>query len=416
MSKKATELTITERQRPILERLVRARLTAQWLVERCRIILMSAEHLENVIQARRLEVDRQRIRRWRTRWAEAAAQLREAEQGGASDPELEGLIVGVLSDHYRNGAPPKFSAEQVAAIIAVACEPPSESGLPISHWTAGDLAREVVKRGIVPNISVRQVGRFLYEADLRPHLSRYWLTSQDRREEPEQYDQDVQHVCETYREAASLAEQGVHVSGTDEKTGMQALERLRPTLPPRPGLAERREFEYVRHGTLCLIANFDVATGRSLAPTLGPTRTEADFAAHIARTIDTDPAGGWVFVADQLNTHRSEQLVRLVAQRCGLTENLGVKGQSGILESMKTRRAFLEDPSHRIRFVYTPRHCSWLNQVEIWFSILARRLLKRASFSSPDDLQQRILAFIDHFNAVLAKPFRWTYTGRPLTV
>ena len=200
----------------------------------------------------------------------------------------------------------------------------------------------------------------------------------------------------------------------DEKTGMQALERIHASKPARPGLVERLEFEYHRHGTLCLIANFEVATGKIISPTLGPTRTEADFAAHIEATIATDPDASWIFVADQLDTHRSATLVELVAKRCGIQENLGVKGQTGILKSKQTRRAFLQDPAHRIRFVYTPRHCSWLNQVEIWFSILARRLLKRASFTSLEDLQTRVLDFIHYLNHVLAKPFRWTYTGRPL--
>ena len=202
----------------------------------------------------------------------------------------------------------------------------------------------------------------------------------------------------------------------DEKTGMQALERIHASKPARPGLVERLEFEYHRHGTLCLIANFEVATGKIISPTLGPTRTEADFAAHIEATIATDPDASWIFVADQLDTHRSATLVELVAKRCGIQENLGVKGQTGILKSKQTRRAFLQDPAHRIRFVYTPRHCSWLNQVEIWFSILARRLLKRASFTSLDDLRTRVLDFISYFNDVLGKPFRWTYTGRPLQV
>ena len=190
----------------------------------------------------------------------------------------------------------------------------------------------------------------------------------------------------------------------DEKTGMQALERIHASKPARPGLVERLEFEYHRHGTLCLIANFEVATGKIISPTLGPTRTEADFAAHIEATIATDPDASWIFVADQLDTHRSATLVELVAKRCGIQENLGVKGQTGILKSKQTRRAFLQDPAHRIRFVYTPRHCSWLNQVEIWFSILARRLLKRASFTSLDDLRTRVLDFISYFNDVLGKP------------
>ena len=252
------------------------------------------------------------------------------------------------------------------------------------------------------------------EADLRPHKSQYWLTSQDKREDPEQYQADVEKICDTYRDAPQLAALGTHVMSTDEKTGMQALERLHATKPVRPGLVERIEFEYVRHGTLSLIANFDVATGKVVSPSIGPTRTEADFVAHIDRTIETDPEAGWIFVTDQLDTHRAATLVELVARRCGIQDELGTKGHAGILKSKQTRRAFLEDPTHRIRFVYTPRHCSWLNQVEIWFSILARRLLKRASFISLEDLRSRTAKFIDYFNDVLAKPFRWTYTGRPL--
>jgi transposase len=183
----------------------------------------------------------------------------------------------------------------------------------------------------------------------------------------------VRKICETYAAAPRLAQEGTHVISTDEKTGIQALERLHPTKPTRPGLTERIEFEYRRHGTLCLIANFDVATGKAIVPTIGQTRTEEDFAAHVTRTIDLDPEAQWIFVLDQLNTHKSEALVRLVAERCGVNDDLGVKGSSGILKTMASRKKFLEQPCHRIRFVYTPRHASWLNQVEIWFSILSRR-------------------------------------------
>lgn len=245
-------------------------------------------------------------------------------------------------------------------------------------------------------------------------MSKYWLTSKDKLENPEQYQVEVGALCDTYLQAGELARQGVRVISTDEKTGIQALERLHPTKPARPGLVERFEFEYIRHGTLCLIANFDVATGEVIRPSIGDTRSEKDFVEHIKQTIETDPTVKWVFVVDQLDTHKSASLVKLVAEACGLDEDLGVKRVSGILHSKKSRRAFLEDRSHRIRFVYTPRHCSWLNQVEIWFSILVRRVLKRASFTSLDDLRDRLLAFIAYFNDVLAKPFRWTYTGRPL--
>lgn len=247
---------------------------------------------------------------------------------------------------------------------------------------------------------------------MKPHRSRYWLNSAP--EDPASFNEAVTSVCELYQEAPKLHEAGIHVVSTDEKTGIQALEPIAPTLPTKPGLVERREFEYVRHGTQCLIANFEVATGEVIAPSVGPTRTEEDFVAHIEKTVATDREGEWVFIVDNLNTHQSASLVEWVARECRLEVDLGVKGKSGILESMATRAQFLSDPSHRIYFTYTPKHTSWLNQVEIWFSILVRRLLKRSGFTSTEDLRNRIVAFIDYYNRTMAKPFRWTYTGRPL--
>lgn len=255
---------------------------------------------------------------------------------------------------------------------------------------------------------------FWGQAELKPHLSRYWLTPKPA--DPGAFAEQVRTVCDLYAAAPRLAATGTNRLSTDEMTGIQALERAAPTLPMRPGQVERREFEDVRHGTQRLIANFAVATGEVVGPSIGPTRTEADVAAHVARTLAADPDGGWIFVVDQLNTHQSESLVRLVAGRCAPEVDLGEQGQRGILASMASRAAFLGDPAHRIRFVYLPKHTSWLNQIEIWFSILVRRRLKRANFTSTDELRARILAFIAFFNRALAKPFKWTYAGRPLVV
>lgn len=222
-------------------------------------------------------------------------------------------------------------------------------------------------------------------------------------------------TCQVYQQAPQVAKQGERTMSTDELTGVQALERKHSGLPLAPGKVERREFEYIRHGTRTFILSRDVVSGKIVAPSCGPTRTEEDFLAHVRAVVATDQeATRWHFVCDNLNIHQSEALVRWVAEYSGLDEELGIKGKSGILASMPSRAAFLSDPTHQIVFHYTPKHSSWVNQIEIWLSILVRKLLKRGSFLSVEDLQTRVLAFIDYYNHTMAKPFKWTYQGKAL--
>jgi transposase len=412
MPGKAAKITITERQQEILHTFSRSVTAASRLRQRATIIVLAFDGLLNEQIAQRVGLTHRQVGRWRRRWAHAWNQL-VALECCESRADLRRAIEAVLSDEPRPGAPGKFTPEQVTQILAVACEPPEKSGRPITHWTVQELTDEVIGRSIVASISPAQVYRYLREAALQPHKSRYWLNTTEK--DPARFEAQVKTVCDTYLAAPQQERtHGTHTVSVDEMTGMQALERNAPSKPMIAKKCELIESEYTRHGTLCLIANMVVTTGELLRPTIGPTRTEEDFAGHIEQTVATDPEGSWVFVVDNLNIHCSESLVKLVAEACEVTTALGKKGVRGVLKSVASRQAFLSESSHRIRFVYLPKHSSWLNQIEVIFGVIMRKVIRRGSFTSVEDLRTKLLNFIAYFNRVFAKPFRWTYTGRPL--
>jgi hypothetical protein len=413
MSGKAAKIVLTEKQQPILRQIANAATATVQQVQRAKIILEAFAGKFNEEIAVEVGLDRVQVGLWRRRWADSFDAL-VAIECRESNAELTRAIGQVVSDAPRSGAPCTFTAEQVTQILATACEPPENSGRPINRWTHRELTDEVILRAIVSSISSSQVGGYLQEADLQPHRSKYWLNPKEKC--PETFGQQVQLVCQTYLEAPELYfEANTHTVSVDEMPGIQAIQRIASSIPMQPGKPERIEYEYCRHGTLCLIGNWHVATGQMIAPTIGATRTEEDFVQHIRATVELDRAAGWVFVMDNLNVHCSESLVRYVARLEGIDEStLGVKGKSGILQSMVSRQAFLTECAHRVRFVYTPKHSSWLNQIEIVFGIVHRRAIARGSFASLEALKERLLSFIDYFNRTFAQPFRWTYTGRPV--
>lgn len=416
MCGKAAKVWLTEKIQDILLQITHSTTASKRLAQRTGVILQAFVGRLNVDIAidNEIRLDRRQVGLWRRRWQQSIDAL-VAIECRESNAALRRAVEDVLNDAPRSGSPGTFTAEQVTHILAIACEPPAQSGRPIESWTGRELADEAAKRGIVTSISRSQVSRYLSEAELQPHRSKYWLNTTEK--DPVVFQQQVELVCNTYQQAPELYFQAnTHTVCVDEMTSIQALERIAKKIDMKPGQPARIEFEYKRHGTLCLIGNWDVVMGQMIAPTIRPTRTEEDLCWHIHNTVATDPDAGWVFVVDNLNVHCSESLVRYVARLEGIDEStLGKKDKSGVLQSVASRQAFLSDPNHRVRFVYLPKHTSWLNQIEIVFGIVTRRALRHGNFKSTDELKERLLNFIEYFNRTFAKPFRWTYTGRPVT-
>lgn len=398
MCLKARSLSLSKSLRKALRRISKTRSEPAKMVNRARIILESASGSSTRQIARLIDCVPTTVGNWKERWIEDA-------------PPHKRDLKGWLQDRFRSGAPGRFSLDQRAQMVALACENTDDYGVPTTAWTSAELRAVAIAQGIVPEISRRHISRILHEVDLKPHRSRYWLNS---KRDP-QKNEKIAAINKVYKQAARLEKQGVLTFSVDEMTGIQALERIAPDKPSRPGLVRRMEYEYKRHGTLCLLGAMRVASGE-LTTLILPRRTEPDFLQLIDHLVRQHPeAQGFRFVLDNLNTHQSEQLVRYVAAQEGLKpERLGIKGKSGILKNMATRQRFLSNRKHRLGFYYTPKHASWMNQIEIVFGVISRKAIRNGSFSSKEQLRKRLDAFIEYFNRVLAHPFKWSYGNKPL--
>jgi len=300
-------------------------------------------------------------------------------------------------------APGAFPPDERLHVITLASSKTEDHQQPDTCWSLDNLAFDILRDAHHRDMSRSTIGRVLSEADLKPHRSAYWLNSHD----PD-FDSKARNICRLYLDAPRFHEQGRLVLSSDEKTGMQILQRKYPTRPARPGHPEKREFEYIRHGTRALLTTFCVPTGR-VVWNLGPTRTSVDWVRHLDHVATQFPLmKRFDWVVDNLNTHWSLEVCQWVAERSGLPF---------VAEALQTgpeRRKFLSDPSHKHVFHFTPIHGSWLNQVELFFSVLSRRFLKRGDFTNAESFEERIQKWLTTYNRDHAHPYRWTYTGEPL--
>jgi transposase len=386
-------INLTGKEEKELETIRRKQTSPQHIAKRVRIILLAnGEWKSNKEIADKLGTTKANVTVWTKRWIERSL-LPVKER---------------LHDEPRSGRPDEITVEQYCQIIALAGELPEDHGRFISHWTLRELADELAEQKIVPSISTSHLSNLLRSNDLKPHLSRYWLNAKA----DERKDERIADICQLYQVAKQQEDEVVY--SVDEMTGIQALERIAKDLPMKSGKPVAREFEYKRNGTQTLIAGYNVALG-SVKAWCGDTRTEKDYCHFIERLVkENADRTKCHIVTDQLNTHQSESLVRFVAEFCGIEEDLGEKGKNGRLKSMATREAFLSEQEHQVVFHYTPKHASWMNQIEIWFGILTKKVIKRGNFSSVTELKARLLAFIEYFNDTMAKPFKWAYEGKPL--
>jgi transposase len=351
MAAHAKRIEIASEDRPVLEKLARSRVAERRLCDRARMVLMAAEGRPAAEIGERVGCSEETVKRWRSRY------------------EREGL--DGLGDRPKSGRPLSHDDEVRAKLIALACTrpPQTEEGMRRERWTYRELGEAV-------GMAASRAHAILREADIKPHLSDYWvMTDFDQ----EGFEQRAGEICGLYIDPPENA----IVLSIDEKTGIQAKAPTKPDAPPETGKPARRESEYKRNGTQCLFASLEVHSGEVAAMT-SKTRDRWDLLAFLEMLDEGIPEGKEVIA---------------------ITDNLSTRTTQEVDEWLEAHP--------RWRFQFTPTHASWLNQVEIFFSILAKRLLKHGAFSSEQDLATQMLAFVEHYN-LTAKPFQWTYTGKVL--
>jgi transposase len=381
----APRIILPQNARSDLQMLVRAHCAPQSLALRTRIVLRAADSdtPTNVQIGRDLGCSHRTVGKWRRRYHD--------------------LGFSGLQDAPRSGRPRTIVSPTRVRVISVASALPQHQERTVTRWTLDEIVTTLLEDLHSEAISRSSIWRILNDIDLKPHKSEYWLNSHDAH-----FDAKAHAICQLYITALEYYQQGRLVICCDEKTGMQVLERKAPTKPAQPGRRERREHEYIRHGTRVLINSLAVATGQ-IAWTIGATRKATDFVAHLKQAHTSLPSmQRYDWVMDNLNTHWSLDVCRLVARWSQ------VPFAPKQLKTGTQRRAFLCDPSHRHVFHFTPKHGSWLNQAELFFAVLHRRFLARGSFGSAKEFAVRLAQFLQDYNARHAHPYRWTYTGEPL--
>lgn len=350
---------LSRKQRRDLEAVVRCQTVEARSYRRARMILLAADGESISSIARKLGTNRLRVGQW----------LRRFQQHG-----LKGL-----EDHARSGRPIEITPLERHQVIAAACRSPGDFGVPQAVWTYRALREALMKAGLVREISTSEIGRILDEAEIKPYRVRSWCHSEDPK-----FQQKMRSIVKLYVERP----RGQPVLCIDEKTGMQALSRSRQLISAQPGRAGRLDFEYKRNGTRCLFACFNTGSGKVLARCT-ETRTRQDFFSFLDAVASVYRQRRVHIVLDNLNTHTNT-----------------------------ARGRFIDDwnECHGKRFVfhYTPTHGSWLNQVELWFAIVSRRVLRYGDFHTPTELVQAIETFVRRWNRFEAHPFRWSYQGLPL--